>query len=100
MHVFADRTAIHPMPQTVNPPAPVENSVRSESHPRQITVVLNPAAGRGQGGRRREELKTLLEGAARANSNSSGGPQWEIVETRSHGDGVRLAAEGAAAGAD
>ncbi len=61
--------------------------------PRKIVVVLNPAAGRGQGARRRAEVERLLERAA--------GPACcKMVETREPGHGTALAAEAAAAGAD
>ena len=60
-----------------------------------VAVILNPAAGRGQGARRRAELERLLAGAAGA-----AGAEWRIVETRAPRDGVELAAQAASDGAD
>lgn len=60
-----------------------------------VTVVWNPAAGRGQAARRRPELDAALsEAAARA-----GAREYEVLATAGPGDGERQAARAAAAGA-
>jgi diacylglycerol kinase (ATP) len=64
---------------------------------RRVAVVLNPAAGRGQGRRRRGELEALLAEAAGRHPNK---PDWEIIETTASGTGSEVAARAAAAGAD
>jgi len=64
---------------------------------RQVVVILNPAAGRGQGQKRRSELERLLAHVA------AGLPQrahWEIVTTQVPCSGAWLAAEAVARGAD
>lgn len=52
-------------------------------------VVLNPMAGRGVAGQRRDELEAALRGA---------GLDYELVATRSRGGGVELAAQAVARG--
>lgn len=64
---------------------------------RQIAVILNPAAGRGQGQRRRKELEHLL---ARTAAGLPEPARWEIVPTSGPGSGAAQAAEAAAHGAD
>jgi diacylglycerol kinase (ATP) len=54
---------------------------------RRTTVILNPAAGRGQGARCRAQLKTLLHGT-------------ELLVTNAAGDAETLAADCAARGAN
>jgi len=62
---------------------------------RRITIILNPAAGRGQGARCRAELEHLL----RMESESLS-VEWGILETPAPGTGTALAARAAALGAD
>lgn len=64
---------------------------------RRIVIVLNPAAGRGQGARRRAELESLLHRAVEASVSQV---TWRIVETHAPGDACALAAEAAAQGAE
>ncbi len=66
---------------------------------RHITIVLNPAAGRGQGARRRAELELLIIEAAGKAPGGQDEFQWEIVETACRGDGTRLAREAVERGA-
>lgn len=61
-----------------------------------ITVILNPASGRGRGGRRRKELDRLLREAANSNGTTS---DWEVVETTRPGGATELAAVAAQRGA-
>ncbi len=56
-----------------------------------VTVILNPAAGRGQGKQRRAALESLL---------AASGVLCELLETRAAGDATRLAAQAAAEGAN
>jgi diacylglycerol kinase (ATP) len=77
-------------------PLPISSSARK---PR-LVIVLNPAAGRGQAGRRRAELERLLAAAA----NQFGDAQnpcadWQIVTTSEPGGASALAAEAVAQGA-
>src|SRR5438270_445460 len=68
---------------------------------RRVTIVLNPAAGRGQGARRRAELEGCLARIGRSISSQADVLlEWEIVETTHAGHGTVLAAEAAARGAD
>jgi len=60
-------------------------------------VILNPAAGRGRGARRRAELERLL---ARAAESLPEPPLWTIMETTAPGSGTAQAARAAAEGAD
>lgn len=55
-----------------------------------VTIILNPAAGRGQGRRRRATLESLL---------AASGASCELLETHVAGDATRLAAKAAAEGA-
>jgi len=73
------------MPEPTNPLA----------SPRKVVVILNPAAGRRQGERRRTDLEQLLKSEARTT-----GSELQIVETTAHGSGVALGARAAADGAD
>ena len=65
---------------------------------KKIVVVLNPTSGRGQGGKRREELKRLLKAEVSRQEKPSEW-EWEIVETTAQGSGVNLAREAVAQGA-
>src|SRR5437016_1481446 len=65
------------------------------AEPWTVVVVLNPAAGRRQGERRRRELEQVLE----AESGSVGG-SWSILDTTAPRSGIALAAAAAAEGAD
>ena len=67
-----------------------------EVNHRHVTVVLNPAAGRGEGSRRRPELRSMLEDCAK----KYGIHQLDIVETTARGDGVPLARAAVEQGAD
>jgi diacylglycerol kinase (ATP) len=69
---------------------------------RQVAVVLNPAAGRGQGARQRAELERRLTDVAEYLSHFDDVPpaQWRILETTAPGRGSVLAADAAAQGAD
>jgi len=63
-----------------------------------IAIILNPAAGRGQGARRRAELERLL--AHEAGTLAQASPvRWEIIETTAPGSGSDLAAAAVNAGA-
>jgi diacylglycerol kinase (ATP) len=77
------------------------NIGRPAARGERVTIILNPAAGRGQGARRRAELERLLaHEAGRAPSFTPAAPvQWNIVETTAPGSGVGLAAAAVAAGA-
>jgi diacylglycerol kinase (ATP) len=61
---------------------------------RSVVVILNPAAGRGQGARRKAELELALD---QASEDQTG--DWRIVETSAPGQGSKLAAAAAAGGA-
>jgi diacylglycerol kinase (ATP) len=68
---------------------------------RSVTVLLNPASGRGQGARRRTELEKLLAQEVSCLSASNAPPvRWRIVETTAPGSASELAAQAAAEGAD
>jgi len=64
---------------------------------RKITVVLNPAAGRGLGQSRRPLLESVI---TRAIADSETDTSWSIVETTSPGAGLQIAHEAASNGAD
>ena len=61
-----------------------------------ITIILNPASGRGRGARRRPELEQLLRQAAEPRSPDL---EWEIVETGAPGDAIEISAAAARNGA-
>lgn len=60
----------------------------------QITIILNPKAGRGRGTQLRAELERLLTAAA-----PSSPAVWKIVETRAKGHASELARQAVGAGA-
>lgn len=65
-----------------------------------LTVVLNPASGRGTGARRRPELESLLE-KAEANARECGREiNWRIVQTERPGHGADLARKAVEEGAE
>jgi diacylglycerol kinase (ATP) len=65
-----------------------------------VTVILNPAAGRGQGRARRPEIERLLEHSKHALVNQGATTEWSIVETTAPGRGAAQAAEAVRQGAD
>ncbi len=67
--------------------------------PSHYVIVLNPAAGRGQGRHNRTKLEELLTQSAAALPASSP-VTWEIVETSKSGDGTRLASQAVERGAE
>ena len=64
---------------------------------RQITVILNPKAGRGMGTLRRPELERRLKEVV---SQCAEPIAWKIIETEAKGQGIVLAHEAAKTGAD
>jgi diacylglycerol kinase (ATP) len=66
------------------------------SPPARVTVILNPASGRGTGRARRPELEQLL---AQAADGENPHVRWDIVETTSPGSGAKQARRAAEAGA-
>jgi len=77
--------------------APTEGACAQSTPARHAVVVLNPAAGRGTGARRREDLEALLAAEAATRRCPFA---WRILETRAPGDAARLARAAAADGAD
>src|SRR5438105_8302134 len=75
--------------ETAGPPSSVKT----------IAIVLNPASGRGQGGRRRKELERLLASEL-ARTGESKSIHWEILETSRAGGGTEAAARALRAGAE
>ncbi len=65
---------------------------------RQVTVVLNPASGRGEGRKCRAQLEAALANAV--NRTEQRPTTWKIVETAKSGDGTVLAREAAEQGAE
>lgn len=63
--------------------------------PRRIRVILNPAAGRGEGARRAAEIESFL---AKASSDLVG--EWRVWPTRGPGHARELAAQALAEGAN
>jgi diacylglycerol kinase (ATP) len=61
-------------------------------------IILNPAAGRGQGRSCRAKLEELVRQHVAALPDAAA-MHWEIVETRASGDGTRLAAQAVERGA-
>src|SRR5437870_977193 len=66
---------------------------------RRISIILNPAAGRGQGAKRRSEVDSVLSSMIRP-SGLQAGITYEILETTGPGSGMALAAGAAESGAD
>src|SRR2546423_8072384 len=74
-------------------PLPVASKiVNRKSKITPIVVILNPASGRGQGRRRREELERLL-------SAECGDTEWRIIETERPGGGTFAAKQAVEDGA-
>ena len=71
----------------------------SETHPeRRLTVILNPAAGRGAGRKRRGELETALTEVVKRQAGRT--ITWRIMETARPGDGTLFARQAVEEGAD
>jgi diacylglycerol kinase (ATP) len=60
-----------------------------------IVVILNPAAGRGYGGKSKERLAHLLNKTGKLHPLMT----WELVETHSKGDGIAIARSAVESGA-
>src|SRR2546423_14556327 len=74
-------------------PLPVASKiVNRKSKITPIVVILNPASGRGQGRRRREELERLL-------CAECGDTEWRIIETERPGGGTFAAKQAVEDGA-
>lgn len=85
-----------PRSEGKNPMTPFSGLTKKAVCVRQVAVILNPAAGRGQGWRRRAELEYLLTRIA------AGLPKpvrWEIVPTSGPGSGAAQAAKAVTQGA-
>ncbi len=77
------------------------DAIADAAQTQRIVVVLNPAAGRGQGARRRAELERKLAAtASQTRGNQADCAEWRIVTTTAPGTAGALAAEAAAQGAD
>lgn len=86
---------------TANPPYNFSASTESPFVPRHIVVVLNPTSGRGEGTKRREVLRQLLNAAvARWQTQTGETLRWELVESTRRGEATMLAEQAAARGAD
>lgn len=88
--LHADSDHKYPMPDS-------HGSTRDA--PRLITVILNPASGRGQGQRRRGELERLLMDVSKEAVKRGEAIRCQIMETTSPGEGTTLAAKAVAEGA-
>src|SRR5258708_4052951 len=78
-------------------PTPSHSTSNTPTVGRRVTVILNPAAGRGQGRARRPEIEKLLAGAAAASGPDAA---WTILETTAPGSAATQAAKAVEDGAD